>query len=48
VPYCGYWYYIDDRDLASKATFLLLLKVCRLDFKQQAFEKPVLTLPVAR
>jgi hypothetical protein len=48
VPYRGYWYYIDDGDLASKATFLLLLKVSRLDFKQQTFEKPVLTLPVAR
>ena len=48
VPYRGYWYYIDDRDLASKATFLLLLKASRLDFKQQLVEKPVLTLPVAR
>jgi hypothetical protein len=48
VPYRGYWYYIDDGDRASKETFLLLLKVSRLDFKQQLFEKPVLTLPVAR
>ena len=48
VPYRGYWYYIDDRDLASKATFLLMLELSRLDFKQQLFEKPVLTLPVAR
>jgi hypothetical protein len=48
VPYRGYWYYIDDRDLASKETFLLMLKASRMDFKQQLFEKPVLTLPVAR
>jgi len=48
VPYRGYWYYIDDRDLASKETFLFMLKVSRMDFKQQLFEKPVLTIPVAR
>jgi len=48
VRYRGYWYYIDDRDLASKAVFFLMLKISRLDFKQQLSEKPVLTLPVAR
>jgi hypothetical protein len=48
VPYRGYWYYIDDHDLATKATLLLMLELSRLDFKQQLFEKPVLTLPVAR
>jgi hypothetical protein len=48
MPYRGYWYYIDDHDLATKATLLLMLELSRLDFKQQLFEKPVLTLPVAR
>jgi hypothetical protein len=48
VRYRGYWYYIDDRDLASKEVFFLMLKMSRLDFNQQLSEKPVLTLPVAR
>src|SRR5262249_46833467 len=48
VPYRGYWYYIDDRDLASKETFLLVLKASRLDFKQVLFEKPALTIPTHR
>jgi hypothetical protein len=47
VCYRGYWYYIDDRDRDTKATFALLLEVSRL---QLATDKtgpaPVLTLSV--
>ena len=50
VQYRGYWYYIDDRDLASKATFLLVLKMSRIDFSERPSgpSGPVLTLPVGR
>jgi hypothetical protein len=50
VPYRGYWYYIDDRDLTSKATFLLVLELSRLDFSRRppGATGPVLTLPAGR
>jgi hypothetical protein len=50
VPYRGYWYYIDDRDLVSKATFLLVLELSRLDFARRipGPSGPVLTLPAGR
>jgi hypothetical protein len=51
VPYRGYWYYIDDRDLTSKATFLLVLELSRLDFARRipgTTSGPVLTLPAGR
>jgi hypothetical protein len=47
VCYRGYWFYIDERDRDTKATFALLLEVSRL---QTSTDKggpgPVLTLPV--
>jgi hypothetical protein len=47
VCFRGYWFYIDDRVRATKATFALVLEVSRL---QLATEKggsgPVLTLPI--
>jgi hypothetical protein len=49
VKYRDYWYYIDDRDHASKSTFVLMLEVSRLDFaRQQPGGGPLLTLPVGR
>ena len=50
VEYRGHWFYIDDCDLASKATFLLVLKMSRVDFGQRlpGPSGPVLTLPVGR
>jgi hypothetical protein len=45
----GYWYYIDDRDQASKATLALVLQLSRLDFgDQKKSAGPILTLPVGR
>ena len=44
----GYWYYIDDRDQESKATFALVLQLSRLDFARQQPAGPFLTLPVGR
>jgi hypothetical protein len=52
VPYRGYWFYIDDRDHASKATFNLMLQLTRLDLAgaptQARQGSPILTLPVGR
>jgi hypothetical protein len=49
VKYRGYWYYIDDRDQVSKATFALVLQLARVDFGiQEPTGGPFLTLPVGR
>jgi hypothetical protein len=48
IKYRDYWYYIDDRDQQSKATFALVLGVSRLDFGRQPPGAPFLTLPVGR
>jgi hypothetical protein len=48
VKHRGYWYYIDDRDQASKATLSLVLGISRLDFARQQPAAPFLTLPVGR
>jgi hypothetical protein len=49
VKYRGYWFYIDDRDQASKQTFSLTLELLRLDFgAQDGVSGPFLTLPVGR
>jgi hypothetical protein len=49
VKYRDYWYYIDDRDGISKATFELMLQFSRLDFgRRRPSVGPVLTLPAGR
>jgi hypothetical protein len=49
VKYRDYWYYIDDRDQASKATLVLMLQVSRLNFgRQRSGAGPLLTLPAGR
>ena len=48
IKYRGYWYYIDDRDQASKSTLALVLQLSRLDFGTQKATGPILTLPVGR
>ncbi len=48
IQYKGYWYYIDDRDRDTKATFALLLEVSRLDLKSTESKAPILTLPLGR
>jgi hypothetical protein len=48
VKYRDYWYYIDDRDPESKATFALVLQLSRLDLARQQPAAPFLTLPVGR
>lgn len=49
VRYRDHWFYIDDRDLDTKATLLLMLQLRRLDFQRQRIGNvPALTLPVGR
>jgi hypothetical protein len=48
VRYRDCWYYIDDRDQASKATLTLMLQLQRLDFGNDRPAAPFLTLPVGR
>lgn len=49
VKYRGYWFYIDDRDQATKTTFGMVMQLSRLDFKkQQIGAGPFLTLPAGR
>ena len=46
VQYKGHWYYIDDRDQETKATFALLLEVSRLELESSKTKAPILTLPL--
>lgn len=46
VLYHGYWFYIDQRDLATKATFSLLMELARLELSGKPGPGPQLTLPV--
>jgi hypothetical protein len=48
VKYRGHWFYIDDRDAASKSTLALMLGLERLDLARQRPAGPTLTLPVGR
>lgn len=48
VRYNDYWFYIDERDRDSKATFCLLLEVSRLELNATESRGPMLTLPLGR
>jgi hypothetical protein len=45
VPYKGYWYWIDDSDIASKRTFTFLMILFSLAETGQATSAPVVTVP---
>ncbi len=47
VKYRDYWYFIDDRDADTKATFSLLLTMTRINLIGGKKGGPVLTLPVS-
>jgi hypothetical protein len=47
VKFRGYWFYIDDRDADTKATFSLLLTMTRINLIGTKKGGPVLTLPVS-
>ena len=46
VQYKGFWFYIDERDSDTKATFALLLEVSRLELESTKSKAPILTLPL--
>jgi len=47
IQYHGYWFYIDDRDRDSKATFALVMELSRLELAgKSGANAPVLTLPI--
>jgi len=46
VAYRGNWFYIDDSDVTSKRTFVLLQQVYNLQSKQQEKESPILSIPL--
>jgi hypothetical protein len=49
VRYRGWWYYIDDQDTQSKATFAMMLQLSRLDLRRRPpGGGPLLTLPAGR
>jgi hypothetical protein len=46
VCYKGYWFYIDEADHDTRATFALLLQLSRLELGTKPSGGPVLTLPL--
>jgi len=48
IQHRGFWFYIEDSDLDSKSTFLLLQILADLQAGSAPSAGPVLTLPVAR
>lgn len=46
VAYRGYWFYIDDSDVNSKRTFVLLQQIYNLQARQQDKESPILSIPL--
>ncbi|MCB1085228.1 MAG: hypothetical protein KDK60_03915 [Chlamydiia bacterium] len=46
VAYRGNWFYIDDSDINSKRTFVLLQQVYNLQARQQEKESPILSIPL--
>ncbi len=47
IKYDGYWFYIDERDRDSKATFALIVQLSRLELAgKTGASAPVLTLPL--
>src|SRR6266487_2821241 len=46
ILYKGYWFYIDQTDQDTKATFSLLVELARLELTGKTGVSPVLTLPL--
>jgi hypothetical protein len=46
VPYRGFWYYIDERDVASRTTLSILELLLELQEVESESRGPLLTLPL--
>jgi hypothetical protein len=46
IPYRGRWFYIDDCDLSSKKTFVLLMQLFNLQGGASTQIPPLLTIPI--
>ena len=46
VAYRGNWFYIDDSDVNSKRTFVLLQQIYNLQSRQQERDTPILSIPL--
>lgn len=46
IPYRDHWFYLQDNDLESKSTFMLLMQLFRLQAGAAKSAGPTLTLPV--
>jgi hypothetical protein len=46
--YKDYWFYIDESDQETKATFSLLMELARLELAGRPGPGPQLTLPIGR
>lgn len=46
VAYRDYWFYIDDYDVNSKRTFVLLQQIYNLQAKQSEKDPPILSIPL--
>ena len=46
IQHKGYWFYIDDADIESKRTFVLLLQLYNLQSTTVKQDAPILTLPL--
>jgi hypothetical protein len=45
VPYRGYWFWIDDRDMPSKAMFSFLMFIFTLTETGGKDSTPIVTIP---
>jgi hypothetical protein len=48
VQYRGFWYYIDEGDISSKRTFMLLMQLYNFHATNTGQSAPILTLPIGR
>lgn len=46
IPYKGYWFFVDETDHETKATFSLLVELSRLELIGKPGSGPILTLPL--
>jgi hypothetical protein len=46
IQYKGWWFYVDETDLETKATFTLLMELARLNLTDKGGIKPIFTLPL--